>query len=900
MVDLERAAVRVRVPLPAPATSVAVSPDGRRAFAGAGSAVSTFALDDGPAARVAPGGAARQAPALPVGPQPAAPAPGGAAPGDGAVAVRTSPDLGGPVRALAVSPAGGTVFVAAGSRLVLLDARDLHVVRRVALGAEALGLARSRDGSLLALPLRGGRVAFVTAAGRLVRRVRVPGAAGAAFDAAGRAWVSGSKRRLWVVANGKREKRPLKLGAGAGVALAASPDGGLLAVGAARGGRSAALVDTRARRARGLRSGTGPSAPGWSSDGVRVYLADAGGAGLSLVSPFTRTRIGTLALPGSTPVAVAIQGGRARTLGTDGADAIGGSRLPDLIEGLGGDDRLNGGRENDELRGGAGNDVLVGGTYDDRLDGGDGRRPAARGRRQRPHRGRGRRRHRRRGHGERQHPRLGRRRRHGRRRRGRPHLRRGRERQDPREVLRERPAPLRGSRRRPHRGRPGLGPHQGRRRRRRAPGPDRHGEHHGRGRRGRHRGRRRARPPLRQQRLGRRAGRLRERHRRGRGRSRPARRRLGGRRARRRPGRRPDHRRPGARRRLRRRRGRHDPRGRRQRATRSTAGRARTRSTSRPTRRSATGSSTARPSRRSRRRPRRTRTRARSSPARTGRTSCAAPRGRTRSSARTTRDQLFGLGGDDYVDGENGNDELHGGPGNDTMAGRSGDDRIYGDDGDDRITGDRGRDRIAGGRGNDTLFGNLAPDVILGGPGDDRINVVRGEVDEVQCGPGRDVVFADPVDRVAARLRGRRGASRPRSAGGGRASPRPCASSRRPAGPSSPSSGGSRGGSAGRAARPRAGRAGARSASSRLRTCERASWATARTTGPSFARTRAFCSGLSAVDAPTSKLTSMREAVTFACWPPGPEERDARTWTSASGTATPGVMRIGSSMAGGP
>src|SRR3981189_1992094 len=40
----------------------------------------------------------------------------------------------------------------------------------------------------------------------------------------------------------------------------------------------------------------------------------------------------------------------------------------------------------------------------------------------------------------------------------------------------------------------------------------------------------------------------------------------------------------------------------------------------------------------------------------------------------------------------------------------------------------------------------------------------------------------------------------------------------------------------------------------------------------------------------------MREAVTFACWPPGPEERLARSSTSDSGMATPRVTGIGSSI----
>ena len=76
------------------------------------------------------------------------------------------------------------------------------------------------------------------------------------------------------------------------------------------------------------------------------------------------------------------------------------------------------------------------------------------------------------------------------------------------------------------------------------------------------------------------------------------------------------------------------------------------------------------------------------------------------------------------------------------------------------------------------------------------------------------------------------------------------------------------------------------SASARLRDCERASWAIARTTGPQRALTRAFCASLSVLDAATSKLASIRDAVTFACWPPGPEERLARTTISSSGSAT--------------
>ena len=69
----------------------------------------------------------------------------------------------------------------------------------------------------------------------------------------------------------------------------------------------------------------------------------------------------------------------------------------------------------------------------------------------------------------------------------------------------------------------------------------------------------------------------------------------------------------------------------------------------------------------------------------------------------------------------------------------------------------------------------------------------------------------------------------------------------------------------------------------------------AHVTGPQRELTRAFWASLSVSDAATSKLTSMREAVTFACWPPGPDDRLARTTTSRMGIATERVMGMGSS-----
>jgi len=61
--------------------------------------------------------------------------------------------------------------------------------------------------------------------------------------------------------------------------------------------------------------------------------------------------------------------------------------------------------------------------------------------------------------------------------------------------------------------------------------------------------------------------------------------------------------------------------------------------------------------------------------------------------------------------------------------------------------------------------------------------------------------------------------------------------------------------------------------------------------------TRAFCSSLRAPEAITSKTAVIRDAVTLACWPPGPDDRAARTSTSDKGTNTPGRTSIGSSIA---
>jgi HAD superfamily hydrolase (TIGR01458 family) len=83
-------------------------------------------------------------------------------------------------------------------------------------------------------------------------------------------------------------------------------------------------------------------------------------------------------------------------------------------------------------------------------------------------------------------------------------------------------------------------------------------------------------------------------------------------------------------------------------------------------------------------------------------------------------------------------------------------------------------------------------------------------------------------------------------------------------------------------------------ARSRLSHWLRSSCATARSTGPAFAVTRRFCAGVSDDEASTSNTASARDSVFWACWPPGPLEREKRSSISERGTETDLVTRIDS------
>ena len=83
-------------------------------------------------------------------------------------------------------------------------------------------------------------------------------------------------------------------------------------------------------------------------------------------------------------------------------------------------------------------------------------------------------------------------------------------------------------------------------------------------------------------------------------------------------------------------------------------------------------------------------------------------------------------------------------------------------------------------------------------------------------------------------------------------------------------------------------------ASSRLRAWLRSSWLTARTTGPRRAIARRRWMSVSAVVSVRSRLASTRVSAVFACWPPGPLERETRSRISAGGMETLLVTRIDS------
>jgi len=85
----------------------------------------------------------------------------------------------------------------------------------------------------------------------------------------------------------------------------------------------------------------------------------------------------------------------------------------------------------------------------------------------------------------------------------------------------------------------------------------------------------------------------------------------------------------------------------------------------------------------------------------------------------------------------------------DVLNGRGGNDVLLGLGGNDTLNGGAGKDRLLGGAGNDLLIPGMGADTVFGGPGNDVVRARDKTVDLIDCGTGRDVVYADKHDKVA-------------------------------------------------------------------------------------------------------------------------------------------------------
>lgn len=120
-------------------------------------------------------------------------------------------------------------------------------------------------------------------------------------------------------------------------------------------------------------------------------------------------------------------------------------------------------------------------------------------------------------------------------------------------------------------------------------------------------------------------------------------------------------------------------------------------------------------------------------------------------------DVLLGREGDDFLVGGRGFDVLRGGAGEDQLVPEGGGSLQFGGPGHDIMWGSTrgGPDLMRGGAGNDLLVARSKGVAFLrGGQGNDLlITLDRRPGDFVRCGSGRDRVYADPGDRIAADCR---------------------------------------------------------------------------------------------------------------------------------------------------
>lgn len=121
-------------------------------------------------------------------------------------------------------------------------------------------------------------------------------------------------------------------------------------------------------------------------------------------------------------------------------------------------------------------------------------------------------------------------------------------------------------------------------------------------------------------------------------------------------------------------------------------------------------------------------------------------------------EQVTGTTGNDTMTGDDGPNTFNGIAGNDTLIGGGGADTLDGGDGNDNLQGGAGADQLIGNRDDDTIDGGAGQDSIFGDGtncsgfscpiGNDTIAANDGEQDQINCGPGADVVNADTLDVV--------------------------------------------------------------------------------------------------------------------------------------------------------
>jgi Ca2+-binding RTX toxin-like protein len=139
-----------------------------------------------------------------------------------------------------------------------------------------------------------------------------------------------------------------------------------------------------------------------------------------------------------------------------------------------------------------------------------------------------------------------------------------------------------------------------------------------------------------------------------------------------------------------------------------------------------------------------------------------------------TPNALWGMDGDDTINGREGADWLNGGAGTDTADysgrykpvwltlddtsndGEEGEkdligadfERLVGGTAADTLLGNSGADRLEGGNGEDTLDGKGGVDAIRGNDGPDAITSRDQQVDDVECGGGKDWVMGELIDSI--------------------------------------------------------------------------------------------------------------------------------------------------------